>query len=147
MRSNPTLLMDQDALDRSAANVNLVRNLYAAFRAGDVSGLIALLSPDVEWCEPPNPFNPAAGSRHGHAGFLEWLRIGKESEDILALEPRQFLADADSVAVVGHSTCRAKPTGRTYETDFVHLVTFKDGKIARFQEFFDTYAAGEAFRP
>jgi ketosteroid isomerase-like protein len=34
-----------------------------------------------------------------------------------------------------------------YETDFVHLVTFRDGKIARFQEFFDTYAASEAFRP
>jgi ketosteroid isomerase-like protein len=33
-----------------------------------------------------------------------------------------------------------------YESDFVHLVTFKDGKVARFQEFFDTYLAGEAFR-
>ena len=39
----------------------------------------------------------------------------------------------------------AKPTGRTYETDFVHLITFRDGKIRRFQEFFDTYAAAEAF--
>ena len=33
-----------------------------------------------------------------------------------------------------------------YKTDFVHVVTFRDGKIARFQEFFDTYVAGEAFR-
>jgi ketosteroid isomerase-like protein len=41
----------------------------------------------------------------------------------------------------------ARPTGRIYESDFVHLVTFKDGKIVRFQEFFDTYLAGEAFRP
>jgi ketosteroid isomerase-like protein len=28
----------------------------------------------------------------------------------------------------------------------VHLVTVRSGKIAKFQEFFDTYAAGEAFR-
>jgi ketosteroid isomerase-like protein len=41
----------------------------------------------------------------------------------------------------------ARPAGRIYESDFVHLVTFKDGKIVRFQEFFDTYLAGEAFRP
>ena len=33
------------------------------------------------------------------------------------------------------------------KTDFVHLITFKDGKIERFREFFGTYAAAEAFRP
>jgi uncharacterized protein len=136
------------AMDESMSgrHVTAVQALYAAFRRGDVSAILALLSPDVEWGEPANPFNPAAGTRRGLDGFLEWLRIGKEAEEILALEPRQFLADATSVAVVGYSKCLAKPTGRVYETDFVHLVTFRDGKIVRFQEFFDTYAAGEAFR-
>jgi hypothetical protein len=38
-------------------------------------------------------------------------------------------------------------TGKTYSTDFAHVVTIKDGKIARFQEFFDTFAAAEAFKP
>jgi ketosteroid isomerase-like protein len=28
----------------------------------------------------------------------------------------------------------------------VHLWVIKDGKIDKFQEFFDTYAAGEAFK-
>lgn len=133
-------------MNRSSANIEVVRELYAAFQRGDVSAILALLCPDVEWSEPENPFNPAAGTRRGQAGFLEWLKIGRASEEILALEPRKFLSDDDSVAVVGHSTCLAKPTGRTYETDFVHVITFRDGKIARFQEFFDTYAAGEAFR-
>jgi ketosteroid isomerase-like protein len=127
--------------------IRTVQEVYAAFARRDVQAILAVLSPDVEWGEPANPFNPAAGTRHGHAGFLEWLQIGQGSEDILALETRQFLADAESVAVVGHTKCLAKPTGKTYETDFVHLVTFKDGKIVRFQEFFDTYAAAEAFRP
>jgi hypothetical protein len=129
-----------------AGNLVAVQELYAAFRKGDVSGILALLSPEVEWSEPENPFNPAAGTRRGRAGFLEWLRIGQETEQILTLEPRQFLSNDDSVAVVGYSKCLAKPTGRMFETDFVHLITFRDGKIARFQEFFDTYAAGEAFR-
>ena len=85
---------------------------------------------------------PGAGTH----GFLEWLRVGRQSEEILALEPQLYLTSASSVAVVGHMKCRAKPTGRVYESDFVHLVTFTDGKVARFQEFFDTYLAGEAFR-
>jgi ketosteroid isomerase-like protein len=133
--------------DPSAMNIMAVKNLYSAFMKRDIEAILGMLSPDVEWGEPANPFNPAAGTRYGHAGFLEWLNVGRQSEDILVLEPKQFLADIDSVAVVGYTKCLAKPTGRIYETDFVHLLTYKDGKIARFREFFDTYAAGEAFRP
>jgi hypothetical protein len=81
-------------------NVKLVQDLYAAFRRGDVPALLAAVDPDVEWGEPDNPFNPAAGTRRGHAGLLEWLQIGRDSEEILLLEPRQFLTDDDSVAVV-----------------------------------------------
>jgi ketosteroid isomerase-like protein len=136
-----------NANDSSTENAKLVQDVYTAFAKRDIQSILALLSPDVEWGEPANPFNPAAGMRHGHAGFLEWLNIGRQSEDILVLEPRKFLADNDSVAVIGYTKCLAKPTNQTYETDFVHLVTLKDGKITRFQEFFDTYAAAEAFRP
>jgi ketosteroid isomerase-like protein len=133
--------------DEMTDNIEAVRRLYAAFAERDIQSILAVLSPEVEWGEPANPLNPAAGTRHGHAGFLEWLQIGRASEDILALEPRQFLSDADSVAVVGYTKCVARRTGKSYETDFVHLVTFKEGKIIRFREFFDTYAAAEAFRP
>jgi ketosteroid isomerase-like protein len=133
--------------DSTARNIETVRQLYDAFRRGDVTAILTRLAPDVEWSEPDNPFNPAAGTRRGEAGFLEWLRAGHASEEILIIEPRQFLSDDSSVAVVGYSQCRAKATGRVYETDFVHVVTFRDGKIVKFQEFFDTFAAAEAFRP
>jgi len=133
--------------DEMTDNTEAARRLYAAFAERDIQSILAVLSPEVEWGEPANPLNPAAGTRHGHAGFLEWLQIGRASEDILALEPRQFLADADSVAVVGYTKCVVRRTGKSYETDFVHLVTFREGKIIRFREFFDTYAAAEAFRP
>jgi uncharacterized protein len=132
---------------RSSENITAVQQLYAAFANQNIEAILAALSPTVAWGEPANPLNPAAGTRHGHAGFLEWLRIGHASEEVLVLEPRQFLADADSVAVVGYTQCLARSTGKRYETDFVHLIFFKDGKIERFREFFDTYAAAEAFRP
>jgi len=127
-------------------NTEIVRQLYAAFADRDIPRMLAMLAPDVEWGEPPNPYNPSAGTRRGHAGFLEWADIGRQAEDIVVLDPRKMLVDDDSVAVVGYIRCRVIATGRTYESDFVHLVTLRDGKVARFQEFFDTYAAGEAFR-
>ena len=127
-------------------NIAFVQSLYRAFAAKDIPSILNVLSPAVEWGEPPNPFNPAGGTRYGHDGFLEWLRVGNESEEVLALEPRDFLANLHSVAVVGYTRCRVRTTGREYETDFVHLVTLKDGKVRSFREFFDTFAAAEAFR-
>ena len=106
-----------------------------------------MLTDDVEWGEPENPYNPTAGTRRGHAGFREWVNIGREAEDIVVLDPHTFIAEEDHVAVVGYMECLAKSTGRTYTSDFVHVITFRDGKVCRFQEFFDTHAAGEAFRP
>ena len=75
------------------------------------------------------------------------MNLGRQSEEILLLERRQFLTGPDTVAVVGHSRCRVRSTGRIYDTDFVHLVTFRGSTIVSFQEFFDTFAAAEAFRP
>jgi uncharacterized protein len=129
------------------ANMTTVQEVYAAFAKRDMDAILARLSPDVVWSELSNPFNPSAGTRHGHARFLEWAQSGRDAEDIELFEPRQFLLGQDAVAVVGHMRCRARNTGRVYESDFMHLVTFSEGKISGFQEFFDTYAAGEAFRP
>jgi hypothetical protein len=127
-------------------NIEIVKRLYTLFEKKDITTILEMLSQDVEWGEPENPFNPAGGTRFGHQGFLEWLNIGKQSEEILILEPKKMLADADTVAVLGYIKCLAIPTRKTYESDFVHIVVIKDGKIQKFQEFFDTYAAGEAFK-
>jgi uncharacterized protein len=59
---------------------------------------------------------------------------------------REFLANAESVAVVGYTKCQVRAMIKIYGTEFVHLVTIKDGKVQKFREFFDTFAAAEAFR-
>jgi uncharacterized protein len=127
-------------------NIEIVNRLYHAFSQKGINTILGLLSENVEWGEPENPYNPAGGTRKGHAGFLEWLAIGKDAEDILILEPKRFLTDNDSVAVIGYMKCRAKTTGKVYESDFVHYIVINDNLVCKFQEFFDTYAAGEAFR-
>ncbi len=127
--------------------IRLVQEVYAAFSRGDIDSILGKLSEDVVWSEPENPFNPAGGTRRGHKGFLEWIRIGHEAEEIELLEPRRFLVDQSGVAVAGHMRCRVRATGRMYESDFVHLLTMRGGRISAFQEFFDTHVAGEAFRP
>jgi ketosteroid isomerase-like protein len=130
----------------STLNIEQVKRLYRLFGERNIRAILDMLSPEVEWCEPPNPFNPCGGMHRGHDGFLKWANIGRQAEEILVLEVHKMLADDDSVAVVGHTKIRASATGKIYESDFVHVVTFRSGKVIKFQEYFDTYAAGEAYR-
>jgi uncharacterized protein len=133
-------------MNNCQVNIDVVGQLYDAFSKKDINKILGLLDDDVEWGEPENPYNPAGGTRKGHSGFLEWLNIGKNAEEILVLEPKKFLCDHDSIAVIGFMRCLAKPTGKIYESDFVHFIVIKDHKIRKFQEFFDTFIAGEAFK-
>ena len=125
---------------------SVVEAAYRAFGARDIDALLALLDPDVVWGEPDNPLIPSAGTRRGIPGVLEWLQVGSQTEAILSFEPQRFLIDGDTAAVIGRTRVVAKPTGRAYDTDFVHLVKVVGGRVVGFQEFFDTWIAAEAFR-
>ena len=74
-------------MDTEASNIILVKRLYYSFANREINSILEMLSEDVEWGEPENPYNPAGGTRYGHEGFLEWLNIGREAEDILELKP------------------------------------------------------------
>lgn len=133
-------------MNQAQENIAIVKSLYAAFLNKDIGKIPELLHEEVEWGEPENPYNPAGGTRHGHQGFWEWINIGRQAEEILELTCSRFLTDADAVAVTGHIKCRAINTQKIYESDYVHLIVIDNKKIKKFQEFFDTYIAGEAFR-
>ncbi len=133
-------------MENRESNLAKAQALYDAFFRKDIPAMLQLLHEAVEWGEPTNPHNPAGGTRHGHAGFMEWLNIGRESEEILELHPQRFLSDDDAVTVVGSMKCKVIHNQKIYESDFVHLIVFQEGKVRKFQEFFDTWAAGEAFR-
>lgn len=137
----------QASVEPSAlSTLDVVKAAYRAFASGDIPSLVALLDEDVVWGQPDNPHIPSAGTRSGIDGVLEWARIGHATEDVQLVEPRRFAVDGDTVAVIGFMRVVARPTGRSYEMDFVHVVTVRAGRIVRFQEFFDTWAAAEAFR-
>ncbi|MBX2934506.1 MAG: nuclear transport factor 2 family protein [Ferruginibacter sp.] len=133
-------------MDEPNSNIEIVKSLYEAFAAKEINKILDLLHKNVEWGEPDNPYNPAGGTRYGHKGFLDWIAIGKKAEEILELHLERFLTDNNAVAVSGHMKCKALNTQKIYESDFVHIIVIENKKIKKFQEFFDTYIAGEAFR-
>jgi uncharacterized protein len=126
---------------------DVVEAAYRAFANRDVPALMSLLSPNVVWSQPDNPLIPSAGTRHGLDGVGEWLAIGNATEEVLSLEPKRIVVEGDTAAVIGYLRVTARRTGRSYAMDFVHVITVEDGLVTRFEEFFDTWTAAQAFNP
>jgi ketosteroid isomerase-like protein len=65
---------------------------------------------------------------------------------VLSFDAREFIAQDDAVAVFGHFRYRAVSTGKDMETDWAIRIRMKDGRIARYHFFEDTFAIAAAFR-
>lgn len=127
-------------------NTDIVRKGYEAFGSGDIEALLALFTDDIRWSVPEIENAPFAGSRQGKGSVAEFFKQLSEAEDITRFEPLEFIAQNDKVVVLGESAATVKDTGRSYETDWVHVFTVRDGQVAEFTEFFDNAAATRAFQ-
>lgn len=127
-------------------NTEIVQKGYECFGSGDIPGLLALFSDDIEWEVPEIENAPFAGSRTGIASVGEFFTQLDAAEDITRFEPLEFIAQGDKVVVLGESAATVRETGKSYQTDWVHIFHLRDGKVAGFQEFFDNAAATQAFQ-
>lgn len=127
-------------------NTEIVQDTYAKFGSGDLEGLLDRLADNISWTTPVVQNSPLGGNRVGRAAVREFFIELPEQENITLFEPREFIAQADKVAVLGSFTATVTSTGRTYSSDWVHIFTLSNGKITNFLELFDTATAERAFQ-
>lgn len=128
-------------------NVQLTKGAYAAFKRGDIAGLLNTLADDVGWFLPgPKDIIPVLGQRRGRQQVAEFFSKLAELQESEQFEPREFIAQGDTVVVLGHYRWRVKSTKRVFESDWAHVFTIRNGKITNFHEYFDTDAAVAAYR-
>jgi len=124
--------------------LELVQKGYACFGSGDIPGLLQLMSPDISWQFHGDRAAPYTRQVKGTAAVAEWFGQVAQADDIQAFEPREFLAGPDHVTVVGREKTIARPGGKTFECEWVHIWWVKDGRITRFWGMLDSEAAGKA---
>jgi uncharacterized protein len=127
-------------------NVDVVRQAYGAFGRGDLEGILALLDPQVAWRTPGPADLPTAGLRYGVNAVREWFGVLLTTFEITNFEPKDFLPQGDSVAVLGTSLDRVKATGNGSEFRWVHIFTVRNGRIVAFEERADVSAIVDEFR-
>jgi ketosteroid isomerase-like protein len=67
--------------------------------------------------------------------------------EMIHYTPDDFLVDGDRVVMRGSTAWKHRKTGRVVETRKADFVTFRDGKLVEFDEFYDTAAMMEALQP
>jgi ketosteroid isomerase-like protein len=128
-------------------NKRLVLEGYRLFQGGDIPGMLAYAHDDAEWIAPEAEAVPFAGSFHGKAEVGRFF-----SELLTAMHPTRFvikdvIAENDKVVVLGEAMWMVRATGRTYDSQWVHVFTMRDDKFIRVDSLYDTASAERAFRP
>jgi len=130
----------------SAANIEATQALFTAFGAGDVPGILAYLNEDIRIeFYGPSSIIPYAGFYDGMEEARRFFETVLASVDIHVFDAEEFLSDGDKVIVTGVLHLTAKATGRDIKSDFVHVITMRDGKWSKFRDFMNTHEAVKAF--
>jgi ketosteroid isomerase-like protein len=132
------------ALHPEPANVRVVQHLYRAAIEDDLEGLLELCAPDVLWVYPVIESVTWSRAWQGHEEVARWAELHDEEDEVLDLRLDEYMAQDDRVVVLGSARMRTLATGREWATRFVHAATIQDGKIVRFEAYFDTAACREA---
>ena len=126
-------------------NTRVVRENYAAVGSRDIVALLNLLTEDVDWNMAGPRTIPYAGARRGREQVAEFFALLWQMLEFQQFEPREFIAQGNTVVVLGYERSLVKPTNRIFEQDWAHVYTVRDGRIAKCQIYEDTAAQVEAF--
>ena len=127
-------------------NTTIAKQAYEEFKTANIPALLDLVSDGVEWVLPDVAGVDVSGTRRGRAGVAEFFKTLDQSQEVVRFEPREFVAQGDKVVALGNYTFRVKGTRRQFTSDWAHVFTIQNGKIARFQEFTDTAAVATAYQ-
>ncbi len=128
-----------------SANVDVIRGLYDAVARGDVPTVLAGLDANVEWTEAAG--FPYAGTYIGPDAVLNNVlaRIGTDW-DGYTITPQDFIDGGEQVVVPGLYAGTYKATGKSFEAEFAHIWSLRDGKVIRFHQYVDSALVQEALK-
>ena len=117
----------------SQENVEIVRRFYRAWAHDDLPGPEDFMDPEIEYINPTGAVEP--GTRRGRAEFSTAVKRTLEGWETWEMEPEQFTAVEDQVAVVVRYRARGRGSGVEVEGRESALWTLRDGKVWRYAWF------------
>ena len=104
------------------------KQAYAAFSAGDAEGAMSAIADDVKWITPGNSAISGTVLGKHEVGAL-WAKLAEKG---FATSPQFWFSDEDRVVVLTQISVGGE------QADQVDVLTYRDGKLVKFQTAGDT---------
>ena len=120
----------------SQENVETTRDLFLAFNRRDLTALLGLLDPDVEWI----PIMAVLEGRvyRGHDGVTQWIEHLDEYWALFEVDAEEVRDLGDRVLTLGCWRARGRASGVGLDNEpGTWLLDFKAGKVRRLQTYTD----------
>lgn len=124
----------------SRGNAQVVRAFMIAEDGRD--RVRELVHPDVVYVNPPDAIEP--GTRHGIDSFIEALDQLDDSFGEWSVDETELIEAGDRVVLLGTFHIRGRTSGASITDQRGFLLNLRDGKISRFEWFYDHRSALEA---
>jgi uncharacterized protein len=116
-------------------NLQSAQKAYAAFSSGDSEGAMEDLADDIEWITPGN--SSVSGTLRGKEEVGKFW--GQLAEKGFSTSPEYWFSDDERVVVLTRVSIEG------HEADQADVLTFRDGKVVRFQSAGDTALLEQIF--
>jgi uncharacterized protein len=127
------------------SNLEIVKDLYKAFHAGDQKRIREIFDPNIIWVQ--NEGFPGGGVHTGiEAVFSNVFGKFAREWEVWRTEPRRWLDAGEDVIVLGEYHGTHETTGKSMKAAFAHVYSLRDGRVIRFEQYTDTVKVAEAVR-
>jgi ketosteroid isomerase-like protein len=109
------------------SNVDTARAAYEAFGRGDLGALRGDFAEDAVWYTSEEL--PLGGETRGREAIMANFAQIPNYWSSFSVEPSEFIDAGDTVVVLG--TQRAGNDKGSFESPFVHVMKYEDGKLVR----------------
>lgn len=131
-------------------NIQIVRDVYAAIKRGDLPYVLDRAADDIDWQSPATNtiMEPIlwAKPRHGKAEVGAFFKELFEKVKLIELKPLTFTAQDDRVFVEGTTRGMVNATGLEYRSLWTMAITIRNGKYIRLRHYYDTVDVAKAFK-
>ena len=116
-----------------AAEIEAVKETYAAINRNDITAAVAAFDPQIEWIEPSD--YPGAGTHRGLAEVAANIAKGRNSWAEGECELERFITGHDKVVVFVRARVRLKGQTEWIDGRFADVYTFRNGKAIQMRSF------------
>lgn len=130
--------------DHARANREAVRRALEGYAVGNLEPLFAILSDEIVWNANAREGQfRFAGTRKGRAGVLEALSLIAADYALERYAIEDLTAEGDTVWSLSRARFLHRQSGSRFEIVLADRWKFAEGRVVRFDEFFDTAAVLE----